>query len=467
MPELYTFGDGTKGQLGHAGGKKVNSKSPARVDTSVDTPMHGLSCGHFHALAVSQDGSVYSWGSGVMGLLGHGTEEDGSMPRRVEGLGSAGAVAKVACGPFQSAAVTEQGELYVFGWAALPAPPQRPEDEESSSSTPPQMPSTFHTKPNLVKTLPQGLRVAGVACGCYAIAAWSTSGKLLTWGKGGGGQLGHGGVRDEAVPRVVQGVELEQVVEAAFGGAAKPEAGVLLVRSSRGTLHSCGCAAHGRLGRPLGEPADWGTVPLPPDETVVGVAAGDHHACAVSARRATNPSPSGPPPSSPEANSWPIPDPNPSPNPNPNPILKRPAPTPTSHPCKCPTPAPHPCPTPLPRTPAPASHSAGDARGHSLRVGLQRGAPARPGGGGFIARHRATHAHAAGRAGAGLGLGLGLGLGAPCLPPCAAPLHRLRTALGTASAPPSHRLGPLRRWWRPRAAPTPLWRSRRTGVSTS
>ena len=76
MPELYTFGDGTKGQLGHAGGKKekVSFKSPARVDTS--GPMHGLSCGHFHSLALSQDGAVYSWGSGVMGLLGHGDEEE-------------------------------------------------------------------------------------------------------------------------------------------------------------------------------------------------------------------------------------------------------------------------------------------------------------------------------------------------------------------------------------------------------
>ena len=284
MPELYTFGDGTKGQLGHAGGKKekFSFKSPARVDTS--GPMHGLSCGHFHSLALSQDGAVYSWGSGVMGLLGHGDEEDGSMPRVVEGLGPAagsGAVAKVACGPFQSAAVTKRGELYVFGWAALPAPPQRPEDEESSSSTPPQMPSTFHTKPNLVKTLPQGLRVVGVACGCYAIAAWSTSGKLLTWGKGGGGQLGHGGDRDESAPRIVQGVQLEHVVEAAFGGSAKPEVGVLLVRSSSGTLHSCGCAANGRLGRPEGEPFAWGTLPLPEDEIVVSVAAADHHACAV------------------------------------------------------------------------------------------------------------------------------------------------------------------------------------------
>ena len=271
------------------------------------------------------------------------------MPRRVEGLGPAGAIAKVACGPFQSAAVTEQGELYVFGWAALPAPPQRPEDEASSLSTPPQMPSTFHTKPNLVKTLPQGLRVAGVACGCYAIAAWSTSGKLLTWGKGGGGQLGHGGVRDEAAPRIVQGVGLEQVVEAAFGGAAKPEAGVLLVRSSRGTLHSCGCAAHGRLGRPLGEPAAWGTLPLPPHETVVGIAAADHHACAVprEAPRTlplaftftpTRSQPLVPPPSPP-------PPPSPSPIPYSNAL---PPPLP-----RTPSPAPHPCPAPLPRTPAP------------------------------------------------------------------------------------------------------------------
>ena len=66
--------------------------------------------------------------------------------------------------------------------------------------------------------------------------------------------------------------------QAAFGGAAKPEVGVLLARSSRGTVHSCGCSEHGRLGRPAR--GTWGKVLLG-DESAVSVAAADVHCLAV------------------------------------------------------------------------------------------------------------------------------------------------------------------------------------------
>ena len=114
------------------------------------------------------------------------------------------------------------------------------------------------------------------------------SGMLLTWGRGGGGQLGHTGEDDEGLPRIVKELELEHIVEAVYGGSAKPELGVLLVRNNQGVVRSCGCAKNGRLGR---QPADkgakgakgsgaWGVVQLG-EEAAVGVAASDHHALAV------------------------------------------------------------------------------------------------------------------------------------------------------------------------------------------
>ena len=48
-----------------------------------------------------------------------------------------------------------------------------------------------------------GKRVVQVACASYHTAAITSTGELLTFGWGPGGQLGHGSTRDELVPRRV------------------------------------------------------------------------------------------------------------------------------------------------------------------------------------------------------------------------------------------------------------------------
>lgn len=45
-----------------------------------------VSCGEHHTVCATEDGSVYSWGRGKLGALGHGTADDLSMPKKIEGL---------------------------------------------------------------------------------------------------------------------------------------------------------------------------------------------------------------------------------------------------------------------------------------------------------------------------------------------------------------------------------------------
>ena len=161
-PQLYTWGKGINGQLGHAKDFTVTEADDLeRVDCQV--ALRGLACGHFQSLAVSAGGEVYSWGRGALGLLGHGSEED-SKPRLIDQLQS---VSQVACGAYQSAAVTATGDLFLFGWACLP-----PSDKSKSSSG--SLEATYFTAPRIARGLPAGLKVAGVTCGCYATAVWST-----------------------------------------------------------------------------------------------------------------------------------------------------------------------------------------------------------------------------------------------------------------------------------------------------
>ena len=93
----------------------------------------------------------------------------------------------------------------------------------------------------------------GVACGCFATAAWDQNGQLYTWGRGGCGQLGHGTYDSVALPRPVESLVGVHVSQVAFGGIQSHEGhtGFMLVCSSSGAAFSCGSPVRGRLGRPF------------------------------------------------------------------------------------------------------------------------------------------------------------------------------------------------------------------------
>jgi alpha-tubulin suppressor-like RCC1 family protein len=65
-------------------------------------------------MALTTSGSVYTWGSGLMGALGHGTRDDELSPRRVDRL--RGGATQIVTGKFLSAALSEQGVVFAWGW---------------------------------------------------------------------------------------------------------------------------------------------------------------------------------------------------------------------------------------------------------------------------------------------------------------------------------------------------------------
>ena len=162
MSSLYTWGRNANGQLGHGG--KQDAHAPKLAPTS--QKLTKAQCAHFHSAALSAEGAVYSWGRGALGLLGHGEEEDHEQPHLVTGLQDV-KVQDLGCGQYHTAVVTSDGEIRSWGWALAS------EDD--------QVAPTFHVSP--VPVLVPATRIAGIACGCYATAAWSDEGKLLTWGR--------------------------------------------------------------------------------------------------------------------------------------------------------------------------------------------------------------------------------------------------------------------------------------------
>ena len=199
-----------------------------------------VDCARSHSVALCDDGSVCSWGRGALGVLGHGDESDVEMPRRISALLRV-RIASIACGPYHSAAIDTRGRLFSWGWA-LEAP-------EVVGARPTE---TYVASPCRLLEWRGPSELAafvGVACGCYATAAWDAAERLYTWGDGSSGQLGLVGCASVATPKRVEAGSA--VVGAAFGGLARARAhsGFLLVRTRDGLL-SCGDPADGKLGRP-------------------------------------------------------------------------------------------------------------------------------------------------------------------------------------------------------------------------
>ena len=66
-----------------------------------------VACGQLHALALEENGTVFSWGCGDYGRLGHKDQKDIHIPTPLPGL----LAREVACGTASSAAIGYQARL--------------------------------------------------------------------------------------------------------------------------------------------------------------------------------------------------------------------------------------------------------------------------------------------------------------------------------------------------------------------
>ena len=107
---VWTWGNGDSGRLGH--GNEQNVLTPKLVDALANCRVVCVSAGLYCTMASTAAGHLYSWGYGGDGALGHGDEQSQLEPRRVEGLGS---IAAVTSGWHHSAALTDGGELLASG----------------------------------------------------------------------------------------------------------------------------------------------------------------------------------------------------------------------------------------------------------------------------------------------------------------------------------------------------------------
>uniref|UniRef100_A0A3Q1I7A3 X-linked retinitis pigmentosa GTPase regulator n=1 Tax=Anabas testudineus TaxID=64144 RepID=A0A3Q1I7A3_ANATE len=110
---LYTFGERDSGKLGLGTDQLPGHRVPQLVK-GIKEPVTQVACGGGHTVALTGD-SIYTFGLGQFGQLGHGTFIfESRLPRMVEHF-KKGRVRQVSCGENHTAVITDGGLLYTFG----------------------------------------------------------------------------------------------------------------------------------------------------------------------------------------------------------------------------------------------------------------------------------------------------------------------------------------------------------------
>jgi len=112
--EVYGWGLNSFGQLGLGHDKNVDSPQLIPALTKLD--IVEMAAGSFHSLALSRDGSVYSFGQGRDGQLGHDAEEEKPVfePTQIKEFGPHNPVAQISCGSQYSTAITKDGKVFLY-----------------------------------------------------------------------------------------------------------------------------------------------------------------------------------------------------------------------------------------------------------------------------------------------------------------------------------------------------------------
>ncbi|DAZ97478.1 TPA: hypothetical protein N0F65_009961 [Lagenidium giganteum] len=278
---VWLWGTGNDGQLGHGPVIKAGIRNayeeltPKLVQAFEGASIVKMDLGVTHSAAIDASGRLYTWGSNKynkLGLTGCNSEME-TEPRLVEALDGI-EIVDVSCGHYHTAAVDKDGKMYSWGWG---------------SSTLKGCGALGHAggqdeaTPRLVSTLvEQGVPVAQVACGEFHTTVLSQDGELWICGNGEYGRLGSGDSVNYEVPEPVEFFAKDNITSIAAGKDFS------FAITDDGELYGWGGNSSSQLGQGGGMAVDLHRMESIPaliealgSERVTQVAAGVDHAAAV------------------------------------------------------------------------------------------------------------------------------------------------------------------------------------------
>lgn len=123
----WSWGRGEWGRLGHT--DSSDCYEPTRIESEELGPrVRACLAGDVHSGALAPDGSVYTWGRNenwqlgyeVSGLLNAGQSLDAQQEPQIVEMDTESKVSQLSCGELGTAALLEDGSVYVWGVRAAP-----------------------------------------------------------------------------------------------------------------------------------------------------------------------------------------------------------------------------------------------------------------------------------------------------------------------------------------------------------
>jgi len=202
---LFTWGrakwPGYPTGLGYVLDPETESQlTPKRVDALSEERVVSVALGWGFSLAVTDAGAVFSFGhSGALGHDSRGSGDNPSqvLPRRIEALAETGQrFVAVAAGFCNALVLTEEGQVY--GWG-----PKDANGRGQNLSTPQRVAALASQRVKLVYAQ------------AFSLCAVTEKGELYTWG-GGGVNLGHGVAAPQLTPKRVEALSGVKVASVAI-----------------------------------------------------------------------------------------------------------------------------------------------------------------------------------------------------------------------------------------------------------
>lgn len=245
---VWTWGANENGQLGN--GMTIDVNEPVQVAglSGIKAISGGLG---YHGMALSENGTVWTWGRNANGELGNGTTIQQNTPVPVTGLND---VTAIATGGYFSLALKSDGTVWAWGVNG---------DGELGDGT-----RMDRYTPVQVAGLTDVVAIA--AGGSHSLAV-KQDGTVWAWGKNTYGMLGDGTRTNRTTP--VQVRNLEHIVAVAGGGYHS------LAVDQAGNVWSWGENSQKQLGLP--NAYSLIPAPVPGIEHVREISAGGFHSVAM------------------------------------------------------------------------------------------------------------------------------------------------------------------------------------------
>ena len=228
------------------------SQSNPDYDFSSAGEIVQVAAGGTHTAAVTKDGDLYMWGRNDYGQLGVYSNADSKIPIKVNNSSSTlpeKSVKYIALGYYHSAAITKDGSLYMWGYNRSG---QLGDGTTTDRYTP-------------VKIMDN---VASVSLGGSHSAAVTKDGSLYMWGDNGNGRLGDGTTTDRYTPVKI----MDNVASVSLGSSHSTAI------TKDGSLYMWGYNYYGQLGD--GTTTDRYT-PVKIMDNVASVSLGGNHSAAI------------------------------------------------------------------------------------------------------------------------------------------------------------------------------------------